>query len=615
MVLPSVFKIPQMKLDPQMLNHLHNGSKGLDLPSSPQSPVLSGQILHTKVPFVSPESPILTRQITLSSKCSTAKNEGRKAPYCESPDSPILSSQVLSNKSSSVVKIGRKVLFSENEMIKQNSTISNISWCKPLDNGLDKNQASVIQMETEDDNMLSVSQIFDEDSNEGNMKNNLDQSSMYTISQMVTKVTALAKNPTHHNSTFLQSTKCVTFPETNGINFGSSDEDSLFENINLDDYSEKKDNPNTNVAFSGTKKLPPNNMTNSESFTGNCSLRGTQSTKKVQESTNPEIVPDRSFELYDNKNSSNSSLKSQQDSVLNIFEEPNKTYEESSITSRWSSCMKPRLCDLKTSTPHVQVNDMTNLDSDSDSVSDVFQSPLQRRRNRSPVNLEKNQKKEKKRQLFVEMEADVTGPRSSDEDSTSGLDDLDESFINDMTEHPNTTVDQTMTDMQARYLQSVKSPMRKPGGFKIPTVSDSVLAQDVFSQFVEEEEDTYLNDSFCCDATEIPMEEEPSVLEIAEQILNKGRKTRKVNRKRRKRKRSDSSSDDTDIDQRHKVKRLLNSESSDEDQVMKNCKRAKRKQFFNSDSSSQESSLSIKKPLKRKQIHLLTSDSDSDRTL
>lgn len=62
-----------------------------------------------------------------------------------------------------------------------------------------------------------------------------------------------------------------------------------------------------------------------------------------------------------------------------------------------------------------------------------------------------------KKKLFVESEADVTGPPcSSDEENTSGLDDLDESFINDMTQQVGTSVNQTVVDMQARYLQSVK---------------------------------------------------------------------------------------------------------------------------------------------------------------
>lgn len=47
-------------------------------------------------------------------------------------------------------------------------------------------------------------------------------------------------------------------------------------------------------------------------------------------------------------------------------------------------------------------------------------------------------------------------PGSSDEENTSGLDDLDESFINDMTERALTCFDQTAVDMHARYLQSVK---------------------------------------------------------------------------------------------------------------------------------------------------------------
>lgn len=55
-------------------------------------------------------------------------------------------------------------------------------------------------------------------------------------------------------------------------------------------------------------------------------------------------------------------------------------------------------------------------------------------------------------------EAEVTINRtfSSDEENTSGLDDLDESFIDDLTQRPTTAADQSSVNMHAKYLQSVK---------------------------------------------------------------------------------------------------------------------------------------------------------------
>ncbi|KAG8267295.1 hypothetical protein J6590_054692 [Homalodisca vitripennis] len=626
-----LFKVPQMKLDPQTLNNLHDISKSSEVQLSPQSPVLSGQLVPPKISltsvsaqgcrnsfFQSPESPILTGQLTLSSKMSSARREERKPLFCDSPESPILSSQILRNKSSPVNKAGRKVLFSENHVNKQKGDITKSTWCKPLYNNLNEMETNDVCTEIEGDDMLSASQLFDdEDSGEGNTKSNLDQSSMYTISQMVAKVTELARNPLVHESTAHKSTKDAKTPQKVDNKFGSSDEDSLFENINLDDLSVRNNNADTKKDVSNTEKILSNNMRNSGNVSYNCSTVNVNN-KNFKENSNAETTLYKNNQLHNSINRSNSIISNQQNSALTNFEEVNEVCEESSITTRWLSCMKSPFQPhtIKTSTPHVQVNKKTNFDSDSDSHDDVFQSPLQKMKNRPPVNIEKNTRKEKKRQLFVEMEADVTGPpQSSDEENTSGLDDLDDSFINDMTEQPCTSVDHTVLDMQARYLQSVKSPVRKPGGFKIPKVSDSVLAQDVFSQFVEEEEDSYLNDSFCCDATEIPVDEEPSVLEMAEYILNQDRKSRKVKKTKRKRTKFNSSSDDNEIDQEQKEKWLLSSESSDEDQVVKNCKTRKRKQCVNSESSPSDQSLETKKPFKRKRIHLLTSDSDSDRTL
>lgn len=51
----------------------------------------------------------------------------------------------------------------------------------------------------------------------------------------------------------------------------------------------------------------------------------------------------------------------------------------------------------------------------------------------------------------------MSGPQmSSDEENTSGLDDLDESFIDDFTQRSSTSANQTILDMKAVYLQAAR---------------------------------------------------------------------------------------------------------------------------------------------------------------
>lgn len=77
---------------------------------------------------------------------------------------------------------------------------------------------------------------------------------------------------------------------------------------------------------------------------------------------------------------------------------------------------------------------------------------------------------------------------SSDEENTSGLDEYDSSFVDErenLTQAPN-------VDMTAKYLQTVKSPVNRNAGFKIPKPKP-LVDFNVFSQVPETEEVGYLN--------------------------------------------------------------------------------------------------------------------------
>ncbi|RZF40457.1 hypothetical protein LSTR_LSTR013919 [Laodelphax striatellus] len=148
----------------------------------------------------------------------------------------------------------------------------------------------------------------------------------------------------------------------------------------------------------------------------------------------------------------------------------------------------------------------------------------------------KKSKKNKKANAFIESEADVSGDETSSGRETSGLDSLDESFVDDKVNDDNTM-------MVAHYLQTVKTPKKIAGGYRIPELSESVMAREVYSQYVPMEHETYVNDSFCVKDDSESKESEMSELEIAEKLLAR----RKKIRKRTKRKRKSSSESVTDL--------------------------------------------------------------------
>ncbi|XP_045520509.1 Fanconi anemia group M protein isoform X2 [Pieris brassicae] len=134
---------------------------------------------------------------------------------------------------------------------------------------------------------------------------------------------------------------------------------------------------------------------------------------------------------------------------------------------------------------------------------------------------QKTPNRKKKRNEFLDLEAEISSGDSGDEMSDDSAGSLVE-FIDDAQAHLD-------TDMQAHYIRSVKSPVN--GVFKIPQLPKKFNNEEIFSQFVEE--DTYEMDSFCVDShIGLTQANDMSELEVAELILE--------NRKKRKFTKNDS---------------------------------------------------------------------------
>ncbi|XP_034249786.1 uncharacterized protein LOC117650447 [Thrips palmi] len=175
----------------------------------------------------------------------------------------------------------------------------------------------------------------------------------------------------------------------------------------------------------------------------------------------------------------------------------------------------------------------------------------------------KKVKKSKKANGFIVSEAvesDDGKHNSSDGESTS-LDELDSSFINDS--QPEAS--QSVVDIHAKYLQSVKSPGTGLGRFKIPNRLPEMDMDNVYSQYpdADELEQTYADDSFCVDDEPTQYEPEMSLLELAEARL-------KAERKEKRRLKKALKNGDTAP---KRVRALESDESEEEIQVKKKRKR------------------------------------------
>jgi len=102
---------------------------------------------------------------------------------------------------------------------------------------------------------------------------------------------------------------------------------------------------------------------------------------------------------------------------------------------------------------------------------------------------EKNKRKLKRKTVgneFIDDEAEVDSDASSDEIILTDNEDL-EDFVS------YTQIPQEQVDMHAHYLQTIKSPIKRPGVFHFRELRSPNPNIDIYSQFSPRMEDTYLN--------------------------------------------------------------------------------------------------------------------------
>lgn len=122
---------------------------------------------------------------------------------------------------------------------------------------------------------------------------------------------------------------------------------------------------------------------------------------------------------------------------------------------------------------------------------------------------------------FIDDEAEVDSDASSDETIIVDEDDLAD-FVS------YTQYQQDEVDMQAHYLQTIKSPIKQPGAFHFRKPRSPDLNTEIYSQPLSQEQDSYLYDSFC-----VREDIEPSILVNNDTILERAERELKRNRRRR----------------------------------------------------------------------------------
>ncbi|XP_014481108.1 PREDICTED: Fanconi anemia group M protein isoform X2 [Dinoponera quadriceps] len=164
----------------------------------------------------------------------------------------------------------------------------------------------------------------------------------------------------------------------------------------------------------------------------------------------------------------------------------------------------------------------------------------------------KHRKKRRKNE-FIDDEAEVSLIGSSDESVSSTMDEDLGDFVS-YTQNVNNPV-----DMEAHYLQTVKSPIKKPGAFHIKKPRSPDPDIEIYSQFPSSQlQDSYLYDSFCVseDAEMSVLAQNDTILEIAERELES-----------KKRKRFHSSKDNAKQISKRKNMNIFNTSVSSEDEI------------------------------------------------
>ncbi|EZA57930.1 Fanconi anemia group M protein [Ooceraea biroi] len=154
---------------------------------------------------------------------------------------------------------------------------------------------------------------------------------------------------------------------------------------------------------------------------------------------------------------------------------------------------------------------------------------------------------------FIDDEAQV----ASDESSSSGESVIVTDEEEDLADFVSYTQNlQEQVDMHAHYLQTTKSPIKRPGAFHFRKPRSPVLDEEIYSQPLSQAQNTYLYDSFC-----VSEDAEPSILVHDDSILE--RVEEELERNKRKRFRSEKDGKRA----KRKKKNILDHSVSSEDEI------------------------------------------------
>nr|XP_034173001.1 Fanconi anemia group M protein [Osmia lignaria] len=172
-------------------------------------------------------------------------------------------------------------------------------------------------------------------------------------------------------------------------------------------------------------------------------------------------------------------------------------------------------------------------------------------------------RKRRKIHEFIEDEAKVSSNEVSSDESSEMDTDLDD-FVS-YTQNVHDT-----TDMHIHYLKSVKSPMKARQGFvfKEPRTVDTSI--EIYSQ-APEQDDTYLNDSFCVEGDENEHQDITLVKELCE--LERAERELEGRKRKGKRKRSKNEALDCKTERRSKRKNYRNSSNSSSEDEIENLRK------------------------------------------
>ncbi|XP_051163490.1 Fanconi anemia group M protein [Leptopilina boulardi] len=175
--------------------------------------------------------------------------------------------------------------------------------------------------------------------------------------------------------------------------------------------------------------------------------------------------------------------------------------------------------------------------------------------NESPERKRRKIKKRRRNCEFIDNEADVSSDEIATSEGSSGDDEDLEDFVS------YTQINNEQVDMRAHYLNSVKSPIRRPGAFLIK--KSSHFHENVYSQPASQYDDTYLQDSFCVNEDEVEYNDETSDDDLEVTFENLTEATQ--NRSKRKREKSPVFKSNKRKKRKGRIQNMVNSSSSDDE--------------------------------------------------